>query len=105
MSGQQDDSPKAWSGRFSQPVAELVKRYTASVEFDQRLAEFDIEGSLAHARMLAKQAIISQADLAAIERVRDEAEPGRRYADELHDLLLSLMVRIITSSKFGFHAW
>lgn len=67
MSGQQDDSPKAWSGRFSQPVAELVKRYTASVEFDQRLAEFDIQASLAHARMLAKQGIISQADLAAIE--------------------------------------
>jgi argininosuccinate lyase len=68
MSGQQDDSSKAWSGRFSQPVAELVKRYTASVEFDQRLAEFDIQASLAHARMLAKQAIISQVDLAAIER-------------------------------------
>jgi argininosuccinate lyase len=68
MSGQQDDSPKAWSGRFSQPVAELVKRYTASVEFDQRLAEFDIQGSLAHARMLEKQAIISRADLDAIER-------------------------------------
>ena len=68
MSGQQEDSAKAWSGRFSQPVAELVKRYTASVEFDQRLAEFDIQGSLAHARMLAKQAIISQADLVAIER-------------------------------------
>ena len=43
---------KAWSGRFSEPVAELVKRYTASVEFDQRLAEFDIQGSLAHAAML-----------------------------------------------------
>ncbi len=68
MAGQQDDSAKAWSGRFKQPVAELVKRYTASVEFDQRLAEFDIQGSLAHARMLAKQAIISQADLADIER-------------------------------------
>jgi len=68
MSGQQDDSAKAWSGRFKQPVAELVKHYTASVEFDQRLAEFDIQGSLAHARMLAKQAIISQADLADIER-------------------------------------
>ena len=67
MSGQQDDSAKAWSGRFSQPVAELVKRYTASVEFDQRLAEFDIQGSLAHAQMLAKQAIIGAADLAAIE--------------------------------------
>jgi argininosuccinate lyase len=68
MSGQQDDSAKAWSGRFSQPVAELVKRYTASVEFDRRLAEFDIQASLAHARMLAKQSIIAAKDLADIER-------------------------------------
>ena len=68
MSGQQDDSAKAWSGRFSQPVADLVKRYTASVEFDQRLAEFDIQGSLAHARMLAKQSIIAADDLSHIER-------------------------------------
>ena len=41
-----------WSGRFAEPVAERVKRYTASIMFDQRLAEFDIQGSLAHARML-----------------------------------------------------
>ena len=68
MSGKQDELGKAWSGRFSQPVAELVKRYTASVEFDQRLAEFDIQGSLAHARMLARQKIIGAADLADIER-------------------------------------
>ena len=68
MSGKQDVPGKAWSGRFSQPVAELVKRYTASVEFDQRLAEFDIQGSLAHARMLARQKIIGAADLADIER-------------------------------------
>ena len=68
MSGQQDESAKAWSGRFSQPVADLVKRYTASVEFDQRLAEFDIQGSLAHARMLAKQSIIAAEDLVQIER-------------------------------------
>ena len=68
MSGKQDEPGKAWSGRFSQPVAELVKRYTASVEFDQRLAEFDIQGSLAHARMLARQKIIGAADLADIER-------------------------------------
>ncbi|MDR1463013.1 MAG: argininosuccinate lyase, partial [Azoarcus sp.] len=59
---------KAWSGRFSEPVSELVKRYTASVFFDQRMAEQDIRGSLAHARMLARQGIISDADLAAIER-------------------------------------
>ena len=37
-----NDTGNAWSGRFSEPVAELVKRYTASVDFDKRLAEFDI---------------------------------------------------------------
>jgi len=55
------------SGRFSEPVTELVKRYTASVEFDRRLAEFDIRGSLAHARMLRAAAILSAEDLGAIE--------------------------------------
>ena len=59
---------KAWSGRFSEPVTNLVKRYTASVSFDQRLAFHDIRGSLAHARMLAKQKIISAKDLDDIER-------------------------------------
>jgi argininosuccinate lyase len=63
-----DSSGKAWSGRFNEPVAELVKRYTASVSFDRRLALHDIRGSLAHARMLARQGIIGQDDLAAIER-------------------------------------
>ncbi|GAB3260906.1 argininosuccinate lyase [Chitinimonas naiadis] len=62
----QDASPKAWSGRFSEPVAELVKRYTASVFFDKRLAEFDIQGSLAHAQMLNKVGVLSATDLAAI---------------------------------------
>ena len=63
-----DSSGKAWSGRFGEPVAELVKRYTASVTFDRRLAFHDIRGSLAHARMLAQQGIIGKDDLAAIER-------------------------------------
>ncbi|CAG0945785.1 MAG: Argininosuccinate lyase [Rhodocyclaceae bacterium] len=75
-----DSSGKAWSGRFSEPVAELVKRYTASVSFDRRLALHDIRGSLAHARMLAKQGIIGADDLAVIERgmaaVRGEIESG-----------------------------
>ena len=61
-------TPKAWSGRFSEAVDDLVKRYTASVSFDQRLGLVDIAGSLAHARMLARQRIISAADLADIER-------------------------------------
>jgi argininosuccinate lyase len=59
---------KPWSGRFSEPVADLVKRFTASVEFDRRLAEFDIEGSLAHARMLHAVGILGKSDLAAIEK-------------------------------------
>jgi argininosuccinate lyase len=69
-----------WSGRFTEPVSELVKRYTASVFFDRRMALQDIRGSLAHARMLAQQDIIAAADLAAIERgmeqIRGEIEAG-----------------------------
>jgi argininosuccinate lyase len=69
---QQDDKPgpsgKAWSGRFSEPLDALTQRFNASVSFDQRLAEFDIQGSLAHARMLARAKIIKPEDLAAIER-------------------------------------
>lgn len=71
---------KTWSGRFNEPVSELVQRYTASVGFDYKLAEYDIQGSLAHARMLAATGNISAADLAAIEKgmaqIRDEIEKG-----------------------------
>jgi argininosuccinate lyase len=69
-----------WSGRFREPVDEQVKRFTASVGFDRRLAKYDIEGSLAHARMLAACGILSRRDLAAIERglarVRREIDAG-----------------------------
>ncbi|OYW63900.1 MAG: argininosuccinate lyase [Hydrogenophilales bacterium 16-64-46] len=61
-------SSGAWSGRFSEPVSEIVKRYTASIPFDYRLAEFDIQGSLAHAAMLHHVGVLSKDDLAAIER-------------------------------------
>ncbi len=65
--GAGDGATKPWSGRFSEPVDDLVKRFTASVNFDQRLAEFDIQGSIAHARMLRAVGILSPADLEAIE--------------------------------------
>ena len=71
---------KAWSGRFSEAVDDLVKRYTASVGFDFRLAAADITGSLAHARMLGRQGIIAQEDVTAIEggleTIRAEIERG-----------------------------
>jgi argininosuccinate lyase len=82
MSDRSPDSStaKAWSGRFSEPVSDLVKRYTASVFFDQRMASQDIRGSLAHARMLARQGIIAQEDFDAIEcgmaQIADEIAAG-----------------------------
>ena len=77
----QSEPTKAWSGRFSEPVSDLVKRYTASVFFDQRMWRQDIRGSLAHAAMLAKQGIIAQADLDAIRsgmaQITQEIEAGQ----------------------------
>jgi argininosuccinate lyase len=77
-----------WSGRFAEPLTERVKRYTASVAFDRRLADADIEGSLAHARMLAAAGIVSRDDLADIERglsaIRAEIAAGK-FAWSLDD--------------------
>jgi argininosuccinate lyase len=56
------------SGRFAEPPSERIARYTASVDFDRRLAAHDIRGSLAHARMLRAAGILSAGDLEAIER-------------------------------------
>lgn len=86
---------EAWSGRFNEPVAELVKRYTASVDFDQRLAAFDIQGSVAHAQMLAAQDIISKEDLAAIEgglaEVKQDIQAGTfEWLLDLEDVHLNI---------------
>ena len=59
---------KTWSGRFNEPVAELVKQYTGSISFDKRLAKHDIQGSLAHAQMLVAAGVLSQEDLSAIKQ-------------------------------------
>ncbi len=67
---------KTWGGRFSEATDELVARLNASVGFDQRLYREDIDGSLAHARMLAAQGILSQEDAdkitAGLEAVRQD---------------------------------
>ncbi len=51
---------KPWAGRFAEPTDAFVEAFTASVEFDQRLAPYDIQGSIAHATMLARQGILSE---------------------------------------------
>lgn len=95
---------EAWSGRFNEPVAELVKRYTASVDFDKRLAAFDIQGSVAHARMLGAQGIIKLQDVAAIEQglgeILKEIEAGTfEWLLDLEDVHLNIEKRL--TDKIG----
>jgi argininosuccinate lyase len=90
---------KAWSGRFAEPVDRLTQRFTASVPFDRRLAEFDVQGSLAHARMLAACGLISAADLAAIDRgmaqILDEVRGGRfEWSLEREDVHVNIEHRL-----------
>lgn len=59
---------KLWGGRFTKPTNQLVDEYTASIRFDQKLAAFDIQGSLAHVAMLGKCAIITEQDTLAITK-------------------------------------
>jgi argininosuccinate lyase len=88
-----------WSGRFREPVDERVKRFSASVGFDRRLAKQDIAGSLAHARMLAATGIIKKGDLAAIERglarIRREIENGSfAWSIDAEDVHLNIERRL-----------
>ena len=90
---------QAWSARFAEPVDELVQRYTASIGFDHRFALVDIEGSLAHAEMLAKQKIISPADLADIQKgmaqIKGEIEAGQfEWQLALEDVHLNIEARL-----------
>jgi argininosuccinate lyase len=94
-----DNKAQAWSALFSEPMSELVKRYTASVDFDKRLWRADIDGSLAHAEMLAAQGIIGTADLESIRRgmaqIADEIEAGRfEWKLELEDVHLNIEARL-----------
>jgi argininosuccinate lyase len=57
---------KPWGGRFSEPTDRQVEAFTASIHYDRRLYRYDIEGSIAHARMLAKQGIISEGEAKVI---------------------------------------
>ena len=99
MTAQLSKKSEAWSARFSEPVSDLVKRYTASVFFDKRLAEVDIQGSLAHADMLAAQGIISQSDLQEIQRgmaqIQSEIAAGQfEWLLDLEDVHLNIEKRL-----------
>ncbi|MEP6559313.1 MAG: argininosuccinate lyase, partial [Burkholderiales bacterium] len=90
---------EGWSALFTEPMSDLVKRYTASVSFDQRLWRADIDGSLAHAEMLAAQHVIGAADYEAIQRglgtIAQEIEAGAfRWQLDLEDVHLNIEARL-----------
>ncbi|MGB3071725.1 MAG: argininosuccinate lyase [Ottowia sp.] len=94
-----DKKSQAWSALFSEPMSELVQRYTASVDFDQRLWRADITGSLAHAEMLAAQGVITEQDRAEIERgmtqITQEIESGGfEWKLALEDVHLNIEARL-----------
>jgi len=99
MTSQLHTKGEAWSARFSEPMSELVKRYTSSVFFDKRLALVDIDGSLAHAAMLAAQKIITDDDFTAIRngmtQIRGEIERGEfAWQLDLEDVHLNIEARL-----------
>ena len=96
---QLDKKSEAWSALFSEPMSDLVKRYTSSVFFDKRLWQADITGSLAHAEMLAAQGIISADDHASIQsglaKIVQEIETGElEWKLDLEDVHLNIEARL-----------
>ena len=94
-----DNKTQAWSARFSEPVSELVQRYTASINFDYRLAEVDIQSSLVHAQMLSEQGIISPTDFAQInsglQQILQEIQQGHfTWQLNLEDVHLNIEARL-----------
>ena len=72
---------KPWGGRFRQPTAETVEKFTSSIHYDRRLYLYDIEGSIAHATMLAGQHIISKKDalkiISALKAILADIRQGK----------------------------
>lgn len=90
---------KAWSGRFSEPVADFVLRYTASIDFDKRMAIADIAGSIAHATMMNHVGVLADEDLAAIKRgmaqIVEEIQTNKfEWKLELEDVHLNIEARL-----------
>ncbi len=88
-----------WGGHFATDAAPLMERINASIGFDKRLWAQDIRGSMAHARMLARQGIIGEADREAItaglEAIAREIAEGRFvFAPELEDIHLNIEARL-----------
>ncbi|HCM06671.1 MAG TPA: argininosuccinate lyase [Oceanospirillales bacterium] len=99
-----DQTNSSWGGRFSEPTDAFVARYTASVDFDQRMYAHDIQGSIAHAKMLTKVGVLTQAEcddiLRGLEEVRIEIERGDfNWSIELEDVHMNIEAAL--TAKIG----
>ncbi|MBK8970938.1 MAG: argininosuccinate lyase [Hahellaceae bacterium] len=96
---QHDTKDKPWGGRFSEPTDAFVERFTASVAFDKRLYAQDIQGSIAHATMLSRVGVLTQAEFAQIreglEAIRQDIEAGRfEWSQKLEDVHMNIEARL-----------
>lgn len=94
-----EHNSKLWGGRFSESTDEFVEAFTASVDFDRRLYRYDIAGSIAHARMLARAGVLTAAECDAIvkglEEIRAEIEAGRfTWSVKLEDVHMNVEARL-----------
>ena len=92
---------KPWSGRFSADTDSFVEEFTESVSFDRRLWRHDIDGSMAHARMLARTGVLSEAESAqicgALDAIRAEIESGKfNWRPELEDVHMNIEAALVT---------
>jgi argininosuccinate lyase len=93
-------SKKLWGGRFTQPTDKFVEEFTASIDFDQRMYRYDIQGSMAHARMLGRQGIIApeeaQQICAGLEQILADIEAGKvEFTVALEDIHMNIESRLI----------
>lgn len=95
---------KLWKGRFSKAATSSADEFNASIEFDQRLYKEDIAGSIVHAKMLAKQGIISQEEAAkitdALAQIREDIEAGKiEFSIESEDIHMN--IETILTERIG----
>ena len=94
------NSNTSWGGRFDGPTNEFVAEFTASVRFDQRLYREDIEGSIAHARMLGSVGVLSEGEVSDIEtglhEIRNEIERGEfQWSEALEDVHMNIEAALV----------
>src|SRR5690606_20529113 len=94
-----DQPIKPWGGRFSEPTDAFVERFTASIGFDYRLYHHDTNGSIAHATMLAKVGVLTEAErdqiIQGLEEIRAEAQAGNfDWSISLEDVHMNIEARL-----------